>query len=119
MLCGYAFLSDLFALKPLSLAEKARTDTKVNKLVATESGFLVPPKMAPANTVLSHLIFSIKHEGINLEVLSQVLPRLDRSDLQAALDAKPSSVPLRKIGCLWENFTGKELIYPKPSGNYT
>ena len=47
MLCGYAFLSDLFALKPLSLAEKARTDTKVNKLVATESGFLVPPKMAP------------------------------------------------------------------------
>ena len=119
MLCGYAFLSDLFALKPLSLAEKARTDTKVNKLVATESGFLVPPKMAPANTVLSHLIFSIKHEGINLEVLSQVLPRLERSDLQAALDAKPSSVPLRKIGCLWENFTGKELIYPKPSGNYT
>lgn len=100
MLCGYAFLSDLFALKPLSLAEKARTDTKVNKLVATESGFLVPPKMAPANTVLSHLIFSIKHEGINLEVLSQVLPRLERSDLQAALDAKPSSVPLRKIGCL-------------------
>ena len=97
MLCGYAFLSDLFALKPLSLAEKARTDTKVNKLVATESGFLVPPKMAPANTVLSHLIFSIKHEGINLEVLSQVLPRLERSDLQAALDAKPSSVPLRKI----------------------
>ena len=74
MLCGYAFLSDLFALKPLSLAEKARTDTKVNKLVATESGLLVPPKMAPANTVLSHLIFSIKHEGINLEVLSQVLP---------------------------------------------
>lgn len=119
MLCGYAFLSDLFALKPLSLAEKARTDTKVNKLVATEFGLLVPPKMAPANTVLSHLIFSTKHEGINLEVLSQVLPRLERSDLQAALDAKPSSVPLRKIGCLWENFTGKELIYPKPSGNYT
>ena len=43
--------------------------------------------MAPADgDTLAHLVFALKHEGINLEILSQVLAKLDSSLLQEALD---------------------------------
>lgn len=67
---------------------------------------------------MAQLVFALKHEGINLEILSQVLPKLDSALLQQSLDNKPSSAIYRKIGWLWEEFTQKQLDYKRPSGNY-
>lgn len=119
MYCGYGYLRDAFRTTSLSLGSEAVVSSGVNKLVRTDSQLLVPPRMAPADgDTLAHLVFALKHEGINLEILSQVLAKLDSSLLQEALDDKPSSAIYRKLGWLYEEFTQKQLDYGRPFGNY-
>ncbi len=119
MYCGYSFLRDTFRTTALSLSNEAVVNSGVNKLVRADSQLFVPPRMAPdKNDLMAQLVFALKHEGINLEILSQVLPKLDSALLQQSLDNKPSSAIYRKIGWLWEEFTQKQLDYKRPSGNY-
>lgn len=119
MKCGYAYLVDAFGILALSLTTRANVSSKVNKLIPTETGLLVPPRMAPAeNDMLGHLVFAVKHEGINLEVLNQVLPHIEMETLQKAVDATPSSAVLRKLAWLLEETTGRQLQYDNPAGNY-
>lgn len=119
MYCGYSYLRGAFRTTSLSLGSEAVVSSGVNKLVRTDSQLLVPPRMAPADgDTLAHLVFALKHEGINLEILSQVLAKLDSSLLQEALDDKPSSAIYRKLGWLYEEFTQKQLNYGRPFGNY-
>ena len=119
MYCGYSFLRDTFRTTALSLSNEAVVNSGVNKLVRADSQLFVPPRMAPdKNDLMAQLVFALKHEGINLEILSQVLPKLDSALLQQSLYNKPSSAIYRKIGWLWEEFTQKQLDYKRPSGNY-
>lgn len=119
MYCGYRCLRDTFRTTALSLSNEAVVNSGVNKLVRADSQLFVPPRMAPdKNDLMAQLVFALKHEGINLEILSQVLPKLDSALLQQSLDNKPSSAVYRKIGWLWEEFTQKQLDYERPSGNY-
>ena len=88
MQCGYAYLANKFGLSSLSLVSEAEASAGVNKLIRTENKILVPPRMAPEEKdIFGHLSFAIKHEGTNLEILSQLLPKLDASILQTAVDA--------------------------------
>ena len=80
--CGYAYLTEKFNLRCLSLTSTAQISTGVNKLVRLPGQLLVPPRMAPAPAdVLGHLVFALKHEGGNLEMLAQVLPSVDAAVL--------------------------------------
>ena len=83
--CGYAYLTEKFNLRCLSLTSTAQISTGVNKLVRLPGQLLVPPRMAPAPAdVLGHLVFALKHEGVNLEMLAQVRPSVDAAVLQKA-----------------------------------
>lgn len=76
MSCGYAWLLEKFGLSALSLIVPAQASGGVSRLVPTETALLVPTRMLPGDDdIVGHLAFAVKHEGINLEVLSQVLPR--------------------------------------------
>ena len=119
MYCGYSFLRDTFRTTALSLSNEAVVNSGVNKLVRAESQLFEQPRMAPdKKDLMAQLVFALKHEGINLEILSQVLPKLDSALLQQSQDNKPSSAIYRKIGWLREEFTQKQLDYKRPSGNY-
>jgi hypothetical protein len=70
----------------------------------------VPARLAPEpSDLLGHLLFAIKHEGINLQVLAQALPEISEQEIRKAFDASPTSQYLRKACFLWEYFTGKEI----------
>lgn len=72
MYCGYSFLRDTFRTTALSLSNEAVVNSGVNKLVRADSQLFVPPRMAPdKNDLMAQLVFALKHEGINLEILSQ------------------------------------------------
>lgn len=119
MLCGYGRLIEKFGVHALSHKVSAQSSTSVNRLVRTDAELLVPVRMAPReDDVVGHLAFAIKNEGVNLEVLSQVLPKVDSEALQARIDAKPTGAILRKLGWLWEAFTGKTLNASRVGGNY-
>ena len=118
--CGYVYLMEKFNIRCLSLTSKAEISTGVNKLVRLSEQLLVPPRMVPApEDVLGHLVFAMKHEGVNLELLTQVLPSVAAEVLQKAVDNTPSSAVIRKLAWLWEEFTQQRLRYEKAVGRYT
>lgn len=119
MSCGYAWLLEKFGLSALSLIVPAQASGGVSRLVPTETALLVPTRMLPGDDdIVGHLAFAVKHEGINLEVLSQVLPLVDASALQRKINERPSSGPIRKLAYLWEAFTGQRLDNSRSQGNY-
>ncbi|MDZ4349378.1 MAG: Fic family protein [Xanthomonadaceae bacterium] len=70
----------------------------------------VPASLAPADgDVLGHVLFALKHEGTDLAVLAEVLPRIAAETLAAALNRTPGGKYLRLVGYLWEQFTGRRL----------
>lgn len=94
------------ALPPERLAE-IRTVTRKEQIGQT---LAIPASMAPAaDDLLGHVLFALKHEGTELAILAQALPLIAEPTLRAAIDASPSSQYLRKVGYLWEHFTGQRI----------
>ena len=66
-----------------------------------------------------HLLFAIKHEGVNLEVLKALFPQLDAQEVAALVSDSPHSVYVRRLWFLYEFLTGRELpVSPLKTGNY-
>lgn len=99
MLIGYGFLQSKYGDKVIPLQRPARI-AFVPAITCGESGeLLVPKKMSiPDPDVLGHVLFALKHEGTNLQVLSEVLPKIEPNALLAELERSPGSAYLRKIG---------------------
>ena len=115
--CGYRYLVNEFGLKAFDPEVGARSDSRCNRRLETSAGILVPPSSAPkSGAPLDHILFALKNEGINLQVLSQALPLVAPSELAEAIRRKPSGVVLRKAGFLWESLSGKVLEDIAPSG---
>lgn len=75
----------------------------------------VPHAVAPsADSVLDHILFALKHEGINLGILAQVLEAVTADQLLQELEKAPNGVFIRKICYLWEGLTLQRLDYSKP-----
>lgn len=82
----------------------------VLRIDASDAFIAVPAAVAPANDdLLGHVVFALKHEGTNLQVLAEALPHLDAAQLVAALRATPSGKYLRIAGYLWEALLGRQL----------
>lgn len=62
-----------------------------------------------ANSPLGHLLFALKHEGINLAILAQALPKIVVADLESELDIAPNGIYIRKACFLWEVFAGGKI----------
>ncbi|WP_027328632.1 Fic family protein [Marinimicrobium agarilyticum] len=104
---GYTYLaqlSDIQAIMPETMAEVRSVTRKevIGPIMA------VPAKLAPGEQdILGHILFGLKHEGVNLSILAQALPKVPEPELRAAFDASPSSQYLRRACYLWEYFSGR------------
>ena len=66
-----------------------------------------------------HLEFALKHEGVSLEILRDVLMAADSDDLTAHVRSKPMGKYARKAWSLYELLTGRRLDLPDMTrGNY-
>lgn len=69
------------ALPPERLAE-IRTVTRKEQIGQT---LAIPASMAPAaDDLLGHVLFALKHEGIDLAILAQALPQIAEPSLRTA-----------------------------------
>jgi hypothetical protein len=83
----------------------------VTRIEQGEGHLAIPRHAAPDGAdPLANLLFALKHEGTNLQILSQVLPRIDAGSLVKTLRASPNGSYIRLACCLWERFSGEELI---------
>lgn len=117
---GYSFLRKTLDLPVFPVTQRAVVKP-VQRILTTDDGTRqIPKHVAPdSQNPLDHVLFALKHEGINLQVLAETMPRISPSDLLARLQQVPSSAFVRKACYLYETFTGNSLEgLPIVCGNY-
>ena len=118
---GYLLLGQRYGIASLPYAVESyvtqgtrRTHTTPEK---TEEFY--PRTYWPGDTDLDHLEFALKREGLHLQLLRALLPRLPAHELAAYVRSKPTSAYARRIWFLFEEFSGQRLDLPDVTqGNY-
>ncbi len=106
---GYSYLCDALNLSAFEPRRPAIL-ASVKRILFCDSEILVPLNMAPkTNSPLEHVLFAMKHEGINLQVLAEVLPKILPQEMMQAIAASPQSAFVRKVCFLWEYFAKTQL----------
>ena len=73
----------------------------------------------PGEGDFDHLEFALKREGLHLQLLRALLPRLPADQLAIYIQSKPTSAYARRIWFLFEEFSGQRLNLPDVTvGNY-
>jgi hypothetical protein len=111
---GYAYLREAlgltaFAPKRPAVIKPVTRKTEINGCLA------IPRNIAPAEgEYLQHILFALKHEGVNLAILAEALPRRAPGALLDALGQSPNGIYIRKACFLWEAFSTQQLDQPAP-----
>ncbi|MHB1659692.1 MAG: Fic family protein [Acidithiobacillus sp.] len=107
---GYEFLRDRWQLPVFPMIRPTMV-APVTRVTAQADRLLVPSGVAPGtDSPLDHVLFALKHEGTNLQVLSEIMPHIAAEDIGQAVWAKPNSGYVRITAYLWEHFTGMRLV---------
>lgn len=107
-IAGYAYLAehrDIKAMEPKVIAEVKQVKKKelIGHVLA------IPSSLMPEETILSHIMFALKHEGINLQILSQALPLVPKDEMMNLVNAAPSGKYVRAAAYLWEHFAEQTI----------
>lgn len=106
---GYAYLIHTLRLNVLPLTRPASVSPSVNRRVDSHTRILFPSGVSIDNTLVGHLEFSLRHEGVNLEIIDATFEHLHPGELIARLQETPTGEHIRRACFLWEWLTGKEL----------
>ncbi|MBR4676179.1 MAG: Fic family protein [Victivallales bacterium] len=119
---GYSHLIERFSLTVLEQHTQCFLDMgTVLFRELTPEGMEVhyPQRFRTDGSWQEHLLFAIKHEGVNLEVLRALFQRLEPQEMAALVTASPHSVYVRRLWFLYEYLMGHELpVSPLKTGNY-
>jgi len=78
-----------------------------------------PESFRPADTLAGHLTFLLKHEELHFELLSRLFSTIDPLELEAWIQNESTGSYARRVGFLYEWFTGRHLnIEDLTQGNY-
>ncbi len=109
--------ADSLTVRPL--AKPAEISGSVNRRLDSADRALFPRGVAIEDTLVGHLEFALRHEGVNLELIDALFEHLPPQDLLARLDAAPNGAHIRRACHLWEWLTERELpAGASPAGGY-
>lgn len=116
---GYEYLRTQLGLPVFPVVHPASI-RPVNRILDAQDELQVPKSVAPkSDHPIEHLLFALRYEGINLQILAETMPKIAGEDLIARLRESPSGLFIRKACYLWEWFTNGELSnLPAISGPY-
>ena len=107
-LAGYSALIDRFDLQiplpPHLAAIGARRSP-----VSSENWLLLPGRTASPTSMVGHLDFALKHEGVNLLVLKALFHAAPKSELEEWIRSEPSGANTRRTWFLFEWLMGQSL----------
>lgn len=113
---GYEKLRQQFGLAAFEVERPAKV-MPVTRIEQTPQGVWAPKSTAPeTDDPLDHLLFALKHEGVNLPILVQAMPRISPERLLEEIRATPNGANIRKACFLWETYTGSVLSDIPPIG---
>jgi len=112
-LVGYEFLRQVLRLTAFP-RERPALVKPVTRVEPTDSFLAIPRHVAPDNDdPVEHVLFALKHEGTDLQILAEALPKIEGGLLVAALRRSPTGAYVRTACYLWEQFT-RELLTDLP-----
>lgn len=118
---GYELLLSRIPLRMPPLGRPARV-RPVTRIEHRPDLLAVPRQVAPADeaSILEHVLFALKHEGMRLAVLHEALKLVPAEELALALAAQRQGAYLRRAAFVWEKANGRELPVPwlTTGGNY-
>jgi hypothetical protein len=108
-LVGYEYLCHSLRLTSFSPGRPALIKP-VTRIEPTDAFLAIPRHVAPdTEDPVEHVLFALKHEGTDLQILAEALPKIDAPSLLAALRRQPTGAYIRTACYLWERFTGDRL----------
>ena len=120
---GYQYLIETYDLTVCELFVKSYlTSESQRKIIKKDDFFAIMyprSRLSIANTWQSNLLFAIRYEGVNLEVLKAFYAKLNTAEMAAFVNEHPTGSRHRRLWLLYEQLTQKELDLPDAhSGNY-
>ncbi len=118
LLVGYGALIHRFDLSvPLP---EVLTVIGANKQITQPGAWrFLKPHLQPRDTLYDHLVFALKHEGVNLLVLKKLYERLPENEAVNLFQQEPLGQYSRRLWFLYEWLLDKSLPIPDlKSGNY-
>jgi hypothetical protein len=109
---GYAWLAERFAVVTLPYWRESRALAKGVRRLVEKDGRQIeyfPAARDLGEDVFAHLEFALKREGLHLELLRKVLPKLDAGEVTTHVRSKPTGRYARMIWWLYEEFTRTRL----------
>jgi hypothetical protein len=115
---GYCWLADSYQLSIIDLWQQCYIDTAVRGRQQQDLGThriqLFEPRYQPDDTLVGHLQFALRYEGLNLQVLNQLFDAADFQPLCEWILKNPTSAYARRACFLCEWLTGVELPIESP-----
>lgn len=106
---GYEFLRQSLGLSAFA-PERPALIKPVTRIELSDTFLAVPPHVAPASAEpLAHVLFALKHEGTNLQILAEALTKINPASMLAELHKAPNGVYIRLACYLWEQFNSQQL----------
>ncbi len=117
---GYEFLLSLIDIPMMPLQQPARVKS-VTRVESMPDVLAIPRHVAPDDdNVLSHVLFALRYETIQIPILEQALRLVPAADIVASLNRTPQAGYLRRAAYFWEKANGQSLPLPEETtgGNY-
>jgi Fic family protein len=117
-LVGYGAILKAYNLK-VPLPDILALISQKHKQYKTEEWIIFTPRHMPEDTLMGHLTFALKYEGVELGVLKKLFEKLDIKEISKAITSEPTGQYSRKIWFLYEWLMGFQLEIPDlTAGNY-
>jgi len=116
---GYSWLEDRYQLPVLDLWRQCYIDTALRgrreQNLGTHLTQLFEPRYQPDDTLVGHLQFALRYEGVNLQLLKLLFDSGDHAgQLCTWINDSPTSAYARRTCFLFEWLTGAELPVAEP-----
>jgi hypothetical protein len=119
---GYRWLAKRYGVSPV---QAFRISSSIGRSRSTlrDHGFVqetYKPSFRPADTLVGHLTFALKHEGVHLEFLARLFEVVPAIELEAWIASEPTGQYARRAGFFYEYLRpgGRLHVADTVAGNY-
>ena len=117
-LAGYSALINRFDLE-VPLPESISAISQSHRRYKEGRWKVFSTRYEPKHTLLGHLTFALKYEGIDLLILKKLFEEIQGTDIEAIVKDQPTGRNSRRIWFFYEWLTGEKLnIENAKKGNY-
>jgi hypothetical protein len=117
-LAGYSALIEAHGLRVV-LPDYLCSIGQKHKKYVHERWRVFTPRHKPGDTLLGHLTFALKYEGVDLAVLNALFKTIEAHEIETLIRSEPTGGYSRRLWFLWEWLLEEELnLEDATTGNY-